>query len=222
MDRSRVAVIIPAYNEEKTIQSVIRSLKKYNVDIIVVDDNSSDNTHVLASNEQAKVVKHCENLGYEKAIETGFETAISIDCGYAITFDADGQHDPSLIPKFTEAFSQGYELVLAVRNRFPRFSEYLFSYFSKFAYGMNDPLCGMKGYSLRLYKTYGAFDKYQSIGTELAFFGVSALKLSFIEFKFNVRNRIDESRYGHAFRANWKILLGLSKVIKRFGVRVKK
>lgn len=222
MDRPRVAVIIPAFNEEKTIQSVIRSLNKYSVEVIVVDDNSSDSTNVLATNEQAKVVRHFDNCGYEKAIETGFETAIAIDCQYAITFDADGQHDSDLIPKFMEAFSQGFDLVLAVRDKFPRFSEYFFSYFSKFFYGINDPLSGMKGYSLRLYHAYGAFDKYQSSGTELAIFSVLELDVSFKEFGFYVRNRNDKSRYGESIQANWKILFGLFKVIKSLGVNVKK
>ena len=222
MDGFRVAIIIPAFNEENNIQNVIRSIYKYNLAVIVVDDCSTDNTNTLASEMGVIVVKHPVNYGYEKAIETGFEKAIAIDCEYAITFDADGQHEASLIKEFKEAFSQGFDLVLAVRDRFPRFSEYLFSYFSQLVYGISDPLCGMKGYSLRLYQTYGAFDKNRSIGTELAFFSIAKLKVRFKELNFTVKDRVNESRYGYSLKANLKIFLGLLKVIKNFGVFIKK
>jgi len=85
--------IVPAYNEEKTIGSVVRSLFDHVDKVVVVDDCSSDNTSNAAREAGAHVISHKINLGQGAALETGHEYARNIDADYVLHFDGDGQFD---------------------------------------------------------------------------------------------------------------------------------
>jgi glycosyltransferase involved in cell wall biosynthesis len=96
-------VIIPAYNEEKHISSVIRKVKKYAENIIVIDDGSKDNTFKIAEKEGVNVLKHIINIGKGAALKTGCEYALRKGGKHIIFIDADGQHQPEDIPRFVDA-----------------------------------------------------------------------------------------------------------------------
>jgi len=91
-----IAIVIPAYNEEKTIQTILSAIKKTGLDsnIIVVDDGSEDKTYELALEEGAFVLRHLINRGVGAAIVTGIMAALRTDAEIIVTFDADLQHDP--------------------------------------------------------------------------------------------------------------------------------
>src|SRR3989344_2072584 len=112
----KLIVIIPAYNEEKTIKEVIKGLKEkgYN-DIIVVDDGSPDKTFELASKEKVKVYRHIINRGLGGALNTGITAALRENADFIVTFDADGQHDVDDIEKLVKALEEGYDV--AIGNR---------------------------------------------------------------------------------------------------------
>lgn len=114
--KKRIIAIIPAYNESKTIEKIVKETKKYVDEVVVVDDGSSDSTGELAKMAGAKVIKHDKNLGLGKSLRNGFSFAISKNFDIIITLDADGQHSPSDIPKFIEAINEGYDFVLGERN----------------------------------------------------------------------------------------------------------
>lgn len=84
--------IIPAFNEEETIASVIGDVRKYFKNIVVVNDDSTDATADIAKQHAAKVVNHPINLGQGAAIQTGIEFALIKGARILVTFDADGQH----------------------------------------------------------------------------------------------------------------------------------
>jgi len=65
--------LVPAYNEEKTIQEVISELKNINLDCIVVDDGSTDRTSEIAQKSNAIIIRHDKNKGKGEALKTGFE-----------------------------------------------------------------------------------------------------------------------------------------------------
>jgi len=88
----KIAIGIPAYNEEKNIASVLLKLKKITDIIIVCNDGSSDMTGEIANKLTDIVIKHPKNLGYGASIRSIFHKAKEIDCDVLITFDADGQH----------------------------------------------------------------------------------------------------------------------------------
>lgn len=90
----KLAIGIPAYNEERNIASVITKLEKITDTIIVCDDGSSDLTGKIASKIGAIVITHKKNLGYGAAIRSLFLKAKELDVDTLVTFDADGQHRP--------------------------------------------------------------------------------------------------------------------------------
>ena len=90
----KVAIGIPAYNEEKNIASVISKLSKFGYSIIVCDDGSDDQTNQIAEKMGALVITHKKNLGYGAAINSLFFKAKDMGLDVLVTMDADGQHRP--------------------------------------------------------------------------------------------------------------------------------
>ena len=93
----KTLIVIPAYNEELTIGSVVALAKKYG-DVLVVDDGSNDKTSKIAQEVGAIVVKHEVNRGKGQALKTGFNYALENDYDVVVCTDADGQHNPEEIP----------------------------------------------------------------------------------------------------------------------------
>jgi glycosyltransferase involved in cell wall biosynthesis len=108
-------VVIPAYNEEKTVFEVIKKTKKYAANIVVVDDGSKDKTFEEAEKAGAAVLRHAVNLGKGAAMKTGCEYAIKKGAKTIIILDADGQHDPAEIPKLTQLLDNA-DIVFAYRK----------------------------------------------------------------------------------------------------------
>ena len=216
MDKHKVAIVIPAFNEQDTIYGEVQSVKDNGI-VIVVNDASIDDTEKRALKAGAIVVNHKVNKGYDGALNSGFIKANELDCDIIITFDADGQHDPYVIKKFIMLLNSGYDVVIGIRSNFQRLSEYIFSWVSKFKWGINDPLCGMKGYSAKVYKKLGHFSSYESIGTELCIFS-QKFGFKIVQIPVQVQDRIDNSRMGGRLAANIKILSALfhSRNIKKY------
>jgi glycosyltransferase involved in cell wall biosynthesis len=114
-----LVVTIPAFNEEKTIGSVIKSiidvLGKYKFEILVVDDGSTDKTAEIAKQAGAEVIKHPKNYGLAEAFRTEIEEALKRKADVIVHTDADGQYLASDIPKLLAKINQGYDLVLGSR-----------------------------------------------------------------------------------------------------------
>lgn len=98
----KIAIIVPAYNEERAIGNVVKGLKaEYpGADIIVVDDGSSDETASCAQEVEVMVLRHYANLGYGAALKTGVHYS---DAEVILFFDGDGQHDPKDVRRLVDA-----------------------------------------------------------------------------------------------------------------------
>lgn len=105
VDYRNVAVVLPAYNEEVSIGSVVLLARRYADRVIVVDDGSSDRTAEVAASAGAEVIVHSPNLGKGVAFKTGFAAAEGADI--IVTMDSDGQHNPADIPKLLEPILRG-------------------------------------------------------------------------------------------------------------------
>ena len=116
----RVLMIIPAYNEEKSILSVVENIKKvktkdFMLDYIVINDGSKDKTReVLIKNKLNFIDLPC-NLGIGGAVQTGYKYAFYHDYDVAIQFDGDNQHDASFIPDLVTNIKKGNDLVIGSR-----------------------------------------------------------------------------------------------------------
>ena len=112
----KVCVLIPAYNEAKHVGAVVREVLEYCPDVVVIDDGSPDETDRVAAEAGATVLEHVHNQGKGAALQTGFDHARARGFDLAITMDADGQHAPSDIPAFLQAYERTHSPVL-VGNR---------------------------------------------------------------------------------------------------------
>ncbi len=112
----RVVVVVPAYDEETAVGTVVRSLVPYADRVIVVDDGSRDRTARVAAEAGAEVVGHIVNRGLGAAIATGVAAALAAGAEAVVTFDADGQHRAEDIPRMVAPIEQGSaDVVLGAR-----------------------------------------------------------------------------------------------------------
>lgn len=113
----KVLVIIPAYNEEECIESVITEMtEKYpNYDYVIINDGSKDHTSKICHKNGYNVVDLPVNLGLAGAFQTGLKFAHFHNYDYAIQIDADGQHDPQYIGAMIDKAEEGYDIVIGSR-----------------------------------------------------------------------------------------------------------
>jgi len=109
-------VCIPAYNEEKHIEDVIKKSLPHVDQVIVCDDGSTDNTAKIAKDAGAIVISQ-KNQGYGAAIATLFEYTRRENAQIMITLDGDGQHDPDQIPLLIDAITT-HNVDVAIGSRF--------------------------------------------------------------------------------------------------------
>lgn len=109
------SVVIPAKNEALAIFNVVSSIKALftAVELIVVDDGSTDDTAEQAKLAGAKVISHPYSKGNGAAIKTGIR---NVSCENVVFMDGDGQHDPKDIEKLISKLFQGYDLVVGARQ----------------------------------------------------------------------------------------------------------
>lgn len=114
----RIAVIIPAYNEEKTVGEVVKGVKALgsDFDVVVINDSSKDKTAQSAEAAGAVVIDLPHNLGIGGAVQTGFKYGVIQGYDACVQVDGDGQHPPEEIPKLVEAlFKNGCDMVVGSR-----------------------------------------------------------------------------------------------------------
>lgn len=113
--KTNTAVVVPFFNEEGTIHSIINSTLLYTDFIIAVNDGSTDKSlELIPKTSQIMILNLENNVGKGHAIKVGLEKSIELGFEYSITLDADLQHDPSLIPSFIQAIGS-FDIVIGNR-----------------------------------------------------------------------------------------------------------
>lgn len=122
--KSNILIILPAYNEEKNIKRVVSDIrKKYNHDILVINDGSSDRTVDVLEELNCPHLNLPINSGYGVALETGYKFASKFKYEYLVQFDADGQHDVDSIGKLMSKI-QEENLDVVIGSRFLNSKDY--------------------------------------------------------------------------------------------------
>lgn len=198
----KIWIVIPVYNEEKTIKEVVEKVYSYIKNIIIVDDCSTDNSEKILDKLPIIIIKNTKNQGYVKTLEKGIITSFKNGADYAITFDSDGQHKASDLKKFISIIEKSKpDLILGKRSFKNRFMEEVFGLYSRLRFGFSDPLCGMRAYKKDLFNKYGYLEKRYSIATELTF---KAIKdgASFFEVPIMSEKRQTQSRFANNIKGN--------------------
>jgi glycosyltransferase involved in cell wall biosynthesis len=119
IERSSCLAVVPAYNEAGTVADVVAALrvKTPQLDVVVVDDGSTDETAALAEAAGARVLQLPFNLGIGGAVQAGFKYADEQRYDYMVQVDADGQHDPGEIAKLFAALDDegGADMICGTR-----------------------------------------------------------------------------------------------------------
>lgn len=114
----KVCIIIPTYNNHKTLKRVIDGVLNYTNQVVIVDDGSTDQTaNILKEYPNLNQIHFSKNRGKGAALRKGFKKALSLGYNYAITIDSDGQHYPDDIPVFINALKiDKHTLYIGSRN----------------------------------------------------------------------------------------------------------
>jgi len=184
-------VIIPAKNEQKRISPVIRKVKKYVGNIIVVDDGSTDETSAVAKKEGTIVLRHIVNLGKGAALKTGSDYAVKEGAKKLVFIDSDGQHQPEEIPNFLKKLDNA-DIVFGSRSldaRMPavfRFGNWFINQVSNILFGINlsDTQSGYRAMTAQAYKKIRWMSTSYSVESEMiANAGKKKLKYAEIPIK---------------------------------------
>jgi len=111
----KVCALIPAYNESKTIVSIIEGVKRFGLQPLVVDDGSTDDTAKLAKESGAFVLTRTVNKGKGASLREGLQHILSMDCDAIVIMDGDGQHNPGDIELFLKKAAQGSSFITGNR-----------------------------------------------------------------------------------------------------------
>ncbi len=177
--RKKILLIIPAYNEEKSIVGLLDNLRNSNVlkvmDVLIINDGSKDKTAQVVKDEGFEIISQVYNLGYGAALQTGYKYAFENDYEYLLQMDADGQHDVRNLGRILEKLlpddSKRRIPDIVIGTRFLEGSETF--YVSKLklvainlfrraikittGYNITDPTSGLMGLNRRAFGHYSVF-----------------------------------------------------------------
>ncbi len=118
ISKNRICILIPTYNNHKTLKRVIDGILIYTDQIIIVNDGSTDTTiEIINGYNNLEIINLTKNKGKGNALKTGFRKAKEMGYDFAVTIDSDGQHFPDDIPVFVGALEKENREVLLIGNR---------------------------------------------------------------------------------------------------------
>lgn len=219
-----VSVILPTYNEKENLPLVIKEIdevlrKKFDYEIIVVDDNSPDGTSNIAKELSKKypikVIIRPKKLGLASAVLTGF---LNSGSDILVAMDADCQHEPSILPQMINLVKNGYELVIGSRyisggdidenwGKKRKLTSNLATFAAKFLIkGIKDPMSGFFAIKKDVIKRIKDWKLcgYKILLEILAKSNVK--KMTEVPIRFSVR------KFGET-KLNWKELLNFGRLL---------
>ena len=207
-------VIIPTYNNDRTLEQLITDVLKYTDDVIIVNDGSTDETPgIIAKFPSVQLISFQKNKGKGLALQKGFELAMEKDFRYAITIDSDGQHFPADFPQFLDkiekepdcviigARNMGQESVPGTSNFGHKFS--IFWFRVETGLKIEDVQSGFRLYPLKFLKDMRLYTKKYEFEVEvlvrLAWRGVKVLSVPVHVYYGPKGERVSHFRKVHDF-----------------------
>lgn len=229
----KIAAIMPAWNEEKHISEVIKRVKavaiknKLELDLIVVDDGSTDNTSKESKKAKADfVLKHIINLGKGNAARTGCDFAYKEKYTTIILMDSDGQHEPEDIPRFLEALKNtdivyGYRTSEGKSPMLMNIGNWGLTFLTKIMFGskIRDTQSGYRAFRKKIYKQIRWESKQYGMETEMIV-NAKGLKYKEIPIKTIYLDNYKGTTPVHGIKIliqmiKWKLLAIISNIAKR-------
>ena len=217
-------IIIPAHNEAENISKVLSDISALDLDldILVINDGSKDDTRELVIKAGGIVISHPFNLGYGASLQTGFKYARQNNYKYVIQFDGDGQHDAKNIIAMKNEICKG-EADIVSGSRFLGNTSQELGILKPIVMGLlrgiiktttgvmvTDPTCGFKALSKRTFEYYSIMKNYPPDYPDADVL-IQMIKLGFKikEIPVNVRER----QHGESMHSGYKPILYLMKMI---------
>lgn len=219
---SKVVIVMPAYNAEKTVKDTFREIpKKFRENIILVDDQSSDNTVTVAKNLGIKVFSHTQNLGYGGNQKTCYWEALKLNPLIVVMLHPDYQYDASLIEELIRPIEQGrfdfmfgsrvYSRQSAFSGGMPKIKYYvnrITCILENILLGVNftEHFSGFRAYSAKLLKTI----PFQRFSDDFVFdqqMNVSALSYNFKIGEIPIPTRYHQKASSIQFLRGTKFIL---------------
>lgn len=219
----KTVIIIPAYNEAPSIGAVLAQLKSKklpNVQILVIDDGSTDGTGRIAKEKGALVLRHIENLGLGAALSTGIIAARKLNASAVVTFDADGQHQViDLLRALEPIYAKDADIVIGSRLRsslhMPA-SRFLLNWIANiltwalFGVWTTDSQSGLRAFSKKALETISLKTSRMEVSSEI-FAEISRHKLRLAEVPiepiYTSYSRTKGQKSINSFNITWKLLL---------------
>lgn len=175
-----IYVVMPAYNESKTIKKVIEDLKRRNLNMVIIDDGSHDKTYKIAKDSISNsyndsIYRHVINRGLGAALETGIKAALAKGADIIVTFDADGQHDPDdIIPTCKPIIEGKADVVIGTRNfeEMPgskKFGNIVMNMITRTFYGIhvNDSQSGLRAFNRKAAEVLDLYSRGYGVSSEI-------------------------------------------------------
>ena len=201
-----LAILVPARNEEENIGFVIDLLTEVTSspeDIFVIDNNSTDNTSVIALEKKVRLI-HVKEQGYEKAISKALKNVKDLEYTKFMIVDGDNEIDRKSIKEaFNSVYS--YNFLCGKRDKVKRKGEEIVNSYYKKNYRIDDLMCGLKAGDIDLHNQ----EAHLSFGLDMfKFEDMSGMKLKNIGVTVNLR---ESTRHGNFIKVNSLLILGLVK-----------
>lgn len=196
--RSKVLIVIPAYNEEENIirvvDNIIENYPQY--DYVVVNDGSRDKTAHICRQNGYNLVDLPINLGLAGAFQAGLKYAYELDYDYAIQYDADGQHRAEYIDTLYEQIKNGYDIVIGSRfvtKKRPKSLRMLGNFFISIAMivttrrSIQDPTSGMRMLNKKMIEEFALNMNYGPEPDTISYLIKSGVKVKEIQVEMDER-----------------------------------
>jgi len=179
-NNKEIFVVVPAFNEEKTVGPIIEEIASLNYNVVLIDDGSHDDTYEIASASQLKyphnifIFQHIINRGLGATLKTGMNAALLLGAKYIVTFDADGQHAIEDIFKVCQPLIDGKaEVVIGARpfEDMPgskNFANTVMNFITHIFYRVNvkDSQSGLRAFKAEIVPKLSLFSRGYAVSSE--------------------------------------------------------